>query len=122
MDEHELSLPMADAVREGNHNIINMGVFQKGRRVVVQMDPCQQAMAQLKGADIPLYDVDSLERSEQDLKAQANRLREQAQALDQQAEEHGALRMMCVRRDRELAEKGMILENGRIRLVDGDRP
>ena len=105
-------------------NVITMGSFQGGmhssRSVSVEVDKCQQAMAQLKEANIPLYDVDSLERNETELRTQARKLRQQADELEKQADERRALALMCGRRDRELAAKGMILAAGRIRMIDGD--
>ena len=106
--------------QENGAIVTEIGKIEGGQRVTMEVDKCQLAMSQLKAAEIPLYDVEALQQSEKDLRAQANGLRRQAGELDQQAAEHGAMSLMCIRRDRELAAKGMLLENGRIRLADGD--
>lgn len=107
--------PLADAIRK---EVIGSTV--EGRHVHLEVDKCQEAMAHLKNNDIPLYEVEALLQNAEDLRAQARTLRQQTDQLEQQAEESAALAKMCQRRDRELASKGMILINGRIRLVDGD--
>lgn len=111
-----------DAVRrENDKNIVDLGVTNiDGRRVELELNPCQQAMAQLKQADIPLYEVGALQEGAKDLDDQVRQLREKANKLEEQAGEYRVLAKMCERRDRELADKGMYLRDGRIRLIDGD--
>jgi len=80
----------------------------------------QVAMAKLREAGIPLYDVDALQEAANDQRRQASDLRAKASELEKKAGEFDGLVSICGRRDMELALKGMKLENGRVVFIDGD--